>query len=270
MRFGVNSGPVCGGVLRGSGRARFQLFGDTVNFASSIESTGQKGRIHLSDETAKCLKNLNKAHLLRMREDTVTVKGRGPVISFWLALGAENDEDSTTGEDESVDMEPTGARDGQSESEEEMPRLPKLIVSMSGYENKFIRNRRHSKSSRLVDWNVEILSKILKHIIVRRNALGLQSTSDELTLNQPEGQTVLEEVREIITLPNFEAAAARMQEDPEKIDLGDTVKDQLHDYVFTLASMYRANHFHNYEHATRKLPENITREFISLFYSCYF
>lgn len=30
MRFGLNSGPVIAGVLRGE-RARFQLFGDTVN-----------------------------------------------------------------------------------------------------------------------------------------------------------------------------------------------------------------------------------------------
>ena len=30
MRFGLNSGPVTAGVLRGD-RARFQLFGDTVN-----------------------------------------------------------------------------------------------------------------------------------------------------------------------------------------------------------------------------------------------
>ena len=38
FRFGLHSGPVTGGVLRGQ-RARFQLFGDTVNTAARIEGS---------------------------------------------------------------------------------------------------------------------------------------------------------------------------------------------------------------------------------------
>jgi class 3 adenylate cyclase len=51
MRFGLCSGPVTAGVLRGE-RARFQLFGDTVNTTARVETTGEKGRIHISQDTA--------------------------------------------------------------------------------------------------------------------------------------------------------------------------------------------------------------------------
>ena len=48
MRFGLHSGPVTAGVLRGE-KARFQLFGDTMNTAARMESTGERNRVQISE-----------------------------------------------------------------------------------------------------------------------------------------------------------------------------------------------------------------------------
>jgi class 3 adenylate cyclase len=50
----MHSGPVTGGVLRGE-RARFQLFGDTMNTAARMEQTSMKDKIQMSQATADCL-----------------------------------------------------------------------------------------------------------------------------------------------------------------------------------------------------------------------
>ncbi len=56
----------------------------------------------------------------------------------------------------------------------------------------------------------------------------------------PEGnseQTCLEEVIEIITLPEFDAKVLRKQRSPDEIELGINVEQQVHDYVSNIAVM---------------------------------
>lgn len=59
VRVGLHSGPVIAGVLRGD-KARFQLFGDTMNTASRMESNGMPNRIHVSESTARLLQAAGK------------------------------------------------------------------------------------------------------------------------------------------------------------------------------------------------------------------
>ena len=81
----MHSGSVTAGVLRGD-RARFQLFGDTVNTASRMESNGKPGRAQLSEECAEELKRFGKAHWLEERPDRIQAKGKGTLKTFWLRL----------------------------------------------------------------------------------------------------------------------------------------------------------------------------------------
>ncbi|KAL3810520.1 hypothetical protein ACHAXA_001872, partial [Cyclostephanos tholiformis] len=82
IRIGIHSGPVTAGVLRGNNR--FDVFGDTINTASRIESTGEPDKIHLSKETAELLKKAGKGDWITQREFSVKAKGKGDLETFWL------------------------------------------------------------------------------------------------------------------------------------------------------------------------------------------
>ena len=50
VRIGINSGPVVAGIV-GISKFIYDLFGETVNQAAKMESSGQPGRIHVSEVT---------------------------------------------------------------------------------------------------------------------------------------------------------------------------------------------------------------------------
>lgn len=106
------------------------------------------------------------------------------------------------------------------------------------------------RSARLVDYNVDVLLRLLRNIACRRKALRIQQAEVVADFERPDGHTVLEEVQETIALPAFNAKAASREMDPSKIDLGDRVEYELHHYVATIASLYNDNPFHNFEHVS--------------------
>lgn len=85
IRIGLHSGPVTAGVLRGD-RARYQLFGDSMNTTARIETNGKKNAIHLSNDTAEILRASGKASWLLPREDKIVAKGKGEMTTWWLKL----------------------------------------------------------------------------------------------------------------------------------------------------------------------------------------
>lgn len=91
LRIGIHSGPVRAGILRGD-KPRFQLFGDTVNTASRMESLGVPGQVHVSGSTALLLRQHGLDNWLEKRQEEVRVKGKGLMQTFLVAKYLANDE----------------------------------------------------------------------------------------------------------------------------------------------------------------------------------
>lgn len=255
LRVGLHSGPVTAGVLRGE-RARFQLFGDTVNMTASIETTGVKNRIHLSPETADLLSEAGKGHWARPRAEKIVANGMSEVQTYWLDFqgsNAKSPTSCTSGSDETTSK----VSEEEDEDDPHRPLEPdqpsKNLVLDDDCRDK--ESLLSEKSMRLVSWNIEILYRFLREQVARREALGIRKESDEhlrsLELNKLDEEMIsIDEVQDTIILPTFDASAARRQICVADVVIGEDVRMQLAEYVQTIAALYRNNPFHNFEHAS--------------------
>ncbi|CAB9503263.1 Receptor-type guanylate cyclase gcy [Seminavis robusta] len=217
LRIGIHSGPVTAGVLRGD-RARFQLFGDTVNTASRMETTGRCGKIQISEATASILRESAKEHWLTPREDMVNAKGKGIMIAYWAHPSC---------------LKGSVASGESSEAKSaQLSDTPTL-----------------SADERLVEWVVDLILYDIKKILHTRMHSKPQPSTEKLVYHPPSGKICLDEIQDIVHMPEYNASIAACRSAHDDISVNKAVVSQLREYVGAIANMYRGNFFHNFEHA---------------------
>lgn len=80
LRIGLNHGPVIAGVV-GAQKPQYDIWGNTVNVASRMDSCGIMGRIQVTEDTAKIL--MNSGYDCECRGPTY-VKGKGTLTTYFV------------------------------------------------------------------------------------------------------------------------------------------------------------------------------------------
>ena len=76
---------ITSGVLQGL-RSRFEIFGDTVNTASCMESIGIPTSIQIYQATTDLLIKAGKEIWVKPRDGCIIAKGKGQMQTYWLTM----------------------------------------------------------------------------------------------------------------------------------------------------------------------------------------
>lgn len=216
-----------------------------MNTASRMESTGQRNKIQLSPDTANILIKNGRGDWLTQRHDKVQVKGKGLMTTYWLLLKTSSQSHASSISGPSVR---NGTTSGKSKSSHKKKNHFWKGTELDGVLGQ---TDIDDDIQRLVNWNADVLLILLKRVITARVISGVEnkklSNDDEKRFCS--SGLVLDDFQLVINMPEFDAeVASRMYE--EDVELVPEVEKELIEYVTAIASGYKKNSFHNFEHAS--------------------
>jgi hypothetical protein len=143
------------------------------------------------------------------REDVVHAKGKGAMKTFWLEISPRCGRRSTN--HSTTDASSSGITEGGDDLADDLHMDSRMIG--------------------LVNWNTDVLAKLLVQIAAKRTVASPSSGSEPLETREFHlpNQTLLDEVKEIIHLPDFDGVQAG--EESIVVDLSEDVMNQLRSLV---------------------------------------
>ena len=147
---------------------------------SRMESTGEPNRIHVSKSTAELLKEAGKTYWVRPREDLVHAKGKGNVQTFWIMSrsgtgqgnGLEPSKSSETGVKRSAPGRSSSMFSSQPVRGIQRTQSGSVVNNAPSHEtaaaSQASDNIDRQREDRLVQWQLELFTRLLKRIVAAR------------------------------------------------------------------------------------------------------
>jgi hypothetical protein len=194
----------------------------------------------VSSTTAELLRKEGKSKWITPRSEKISVKGKGMMQTSWLRLQKPISylKDAMASSDIVIfDLEGESNNGEASENSEcaidYINELPEM-------------NNQLSKVQRLIEWNTEVLSKLLQQIMASRPEKPPMDLS-HLEKEMGKDTIALDEFREIVSLPKIGPDEMKNRRDPSEILIPLHVVAQLRTYITKVSQMYLDNPFHNFE-----------------------
>lgn len=176
---------------------------------------------------------VGKGSWLLERPDRIVAKGKGSLVTFWIDVGSN---DASSVKSNFSDLSSCGGLDS-----------PDLLDDIAALALNNCNDDISEGYLRLVNWNVELLSKLLKNIIASRTSSRRKKTKDIPAYEVKPDQMPFDEWSQAIDLPE----KSKENADGSEIQLSEKIVSELRLFVFNIACLHGRNPFHNVRKSRR-------------------